>query len=36
MAALTLDDTVEFLHLVLETKMTANEKKDLVAFLRQL
>ncbi len=33
---LTLDDTVEFFNLVLETKLTANEKKDLVAFLRQL
>lgn len=33
---LTLDDTVEFFNLVLEAKLTANEKKDLVAFLRQL
>ncbi|ARN18761.1 cytochrome B6 [Piscinibacter gummiphilus] len=33
---LTLDDTVEFFNLVLETKLTAEEKKDLVAFLRAL
>lgn len=33
---LTLDDTVEFFNLVLETKLNADEKKDLVAFLRQL
>jgi len=33
---LTLDDTVEFFNLVLETKLTETEKKDLVAFLRQL
>ncbi len=33
---LTLDDTVEFFNLVLETKLSAREKKDLVAFLRQL
>jgi cytochrome c peroxidase len=33
---LTLEDTVEFFNLVLETKLTAVEKKDLVAFLRQL
>lgn len=33
---LTLEDTVEFFNLVLETKLTASEKKDLVAFLRQL
>jgi cytochrome c peroxidase len=30
---LTLDDTVEFFNLVLETKLTDAEKKDLVAFL---
>src|SRR3954469_14676462 len=30
---LTLDDTVEFFNLVLELKLTAAEKKDLVAFL---
>ena len=33
---LTLEDTVEFFNLVLELKLTADEKKDLVAFLRQL
>jgi cytochrome c peroxidase len=33
---LTLEDTVEFFNLVLETKLTAEEKKQLVAFLRQL
>lgn len=33
---LTLDEAVEFFNLVLETKMTANEKMDLVAFKRQL
>ncbi len=33
---LTLEDTVEFFNLVLELKLTANEKKDLVAFLRAL
>jgi cytochrome c peroxidase len=33
---LTLDDTVEFFNLVLETRLTEPEKKDLVAFLRQL
>jgi len=33
---LTLDDTVEFFNLVLETKLTAEEKKDLVAFMRRL
>jgi cytochrome c peroxidase len=33
---LTLDDTVEFFNLVLGTKMTAQEKKDLVTFLRAL
>jgi cytochrome c peroxidase len=32
----TLEDTVEFFSLVLELKLTAQEKKDLVAFLRQL
>jgi cytochrome c peroxidase len=30
---LTLEDTVEFFNLILETKLTAQEKKDLVAFL---
>jgi cytochrome c peroxidase len=33
---LTLDDTVEFFNLVLQTKLTAAEKADLVAFLRCL
>ena len=33
---LTLEDTVEFFNLVLETKLNAEEKKDLVAFMRQL
>ena len=33
---LTLDDTVEFFNLVLELKLTAEEKMDLVAFLRCL
>ncbi len=33
---LTLDDTVEFFNLILELKLTEQEKKDLVAFLRQL
>lgn len=33
---LTLDDTVEFFNLILETKLTASEKRDLVAFLRAL
>lgn len=33
---LTLDDTVEFFNLVLETKLTEEEKKDLVQFLRTL
>ncbi len=33
---LTLEDTVEFFNLVLELKLTKEEKKDLVAFLRQL
>jgi cytochrome c peroxidase len=33
---LTLDDTVEFFNLVLGTKLTGDEKRDLVAFLRTL
>ncbi|MBK5259245.1 MAG: cytochrome B6 [Thermoanaerobaculia bacterium] len=33
---LTLEDTVEFFNLVTATKLTAEEKKDLVAFLRAL
>ena len=34
--ALTLEDTVEFFNLVLQLKLTAQEKTDLVAFMRQL
>jgi cytochrome c peroxidase len=33
---LTLEDTVEFFNLVQELKLSAQEKQDLVAFLRQL
>lgn len=33
---LTLEDTVEFFNLVLGTRLTAAEKADLVAFMRQL
>jgi cytochrome c peroxidase len=33
---LTLEDTVEFFNLVLQTKLTTQEKQDLVAFLRVL
>jgi cytochrome c peroxidase len=33
---LTLEDTVEFFNLVLETRLTTTEKADLVAFLRCL
>ncbi|MES2353428.1 MAG: cytochrome B6 [Pseudomonadota bacterium] len=33
---LTLDDSVEFFNLVLELKLSEQEKKDLVAFMRQL
>jgi cytochrome c peroxidase len=33
---LTLEDTVEFFNLILETKLSAEEKKDLVAFLQAL
>jgi len=33
---LTLDDTVEFFNLILATKLTAQEKQDLIAFLRTL
>ena len=33
---LTLDDTVDFFNLILELKLTANEKTDLVAFMRVL
>jgi cytochrome c peroxidase len=33
---LTLEDTAEFFNLILELKLTADEKKALVAFMRQL
>jgi cytochrome c peroxidase len=33
---LTLEDTVEFFNLVLQTKLNQQEKQDLVAFMRQL
>ena len=33
---LTLEDTIEFFNLILETKLTQDEKVALVAFLRQL
>lgn len=33
---LTLEDTVEFFNLVLQTNLTSQEKADLVAFMRQL
>jgi cytochrome c peroxidase len=33
---LTLEDTVEFFNLILETNLNAQEKRDLVAFMRQL
>jgi cytochrome c peroxidase len=33
---LTLEDTVEFFNLVLETKLTETEKRDLAAFMRAL
>jgi hypothetical protein len=33
---LTLDDTVEFFNLILGTRLTPQEKLDLVAFLRIL
>ncbi len=33
---LTLEDTVEFFNLILEIKLTDQEKTDLVAFMRQL
>ncbi|MFO0970559.1 MAG: cytochrome B6 [Gemmataceae bacterium] len=33
---LTLEDTVEFFNLILETGLTTDEKRDLVIFLRQL
>ena len=34
--AFTLEDTVEFFNLVLGIRLTRDEKKDLVAFLRVL
>jgi cytochrome c peroxidase len=33
---MTLEDTVEFFNIVLGVKLTAEEKQDLVAFLRAL
>lgn len=33
---LTLEDTVEFFNLILQLKLNSEEKKDMVAFLRQL
>jgi cytochrome c peroxidase len=33
---LTLEDTVEFFNLILETQLSSQEKADLVAFLRTL
>jgi cytochrome c peroxidase len=33
---LTLEDTIEFFNLVMETRLTANEKADLLAFLKAL
>jgi cytochrome c peroxidase len=33
---MTLDDSVEFFNLILGTKLTTQEKKDLVAFLLTL
>ena len=33
---LTLEDTVEFFNLVLETRLDEPEKKDLVSFMRAL
>ena len=33
---LTIEDTVEFFNIILGTKLTAQEKEDLVAFLRCL
>jgi cytochrome c peroxidase len=34
--ALTLEDTVEFFNLVMQLRLTLEEKRDLVAFMRQL
>jgi hypothetical protein len=33
---LTIEDTVEFFNLILETQLSTQEKADLVAFLRAL
>ena len=33
---LTLEDVVEFFNLVQQTQLSSQEKKDIVAFLRQL
>ena len=33
---LTLEDTVEFFNLVLQLKLTDEEKSDIVSYLRQL
>ena len=33
---LTIEDTVEFFNVILGTKLNANEKQDLVQFLRAL
>ena len=33
---LTLEDTVEFFNIVLSLKLSSDEKRDLVAFMRQL
>jgi len=33
---LTLEDTIEFFNLILEVKLTTEEKADLLAFLRIL
>jgi cytochrome c peroxidase len=33
---LTLDDTVEFFNLILQSKLTQAEKSDLLAFLKAL
>jgi cytochrome c peroxidase len=33
---LTLEDTVEFFNLILQTRLSDQEKKDLVAFMRAL
>ena len=33
---LTLDDTVEFFNLILGTRLNAQDKKDIVSFMRAL